>query len=148
MLSRIFVAGDLPRVSTDFWSMGPRAALLCWSGQAVKEGLLDQAGVDRCAHSKDSQLLRARDESAATTLLPKVIEADREQYIDHDVAAPDGLPNARCYEQKQAIWADDANSRFECMVSFGRYIAEVWSNEEKDARERAAAQYAILVNSA
>ncbi|HTQ21592.1 DUF7373 family lipoprotein [Mycobacterium sp.] len=68
--------------------------------------------------------------------------------IDHDLAAPDGLPDARCFEQKPAIWASDANYRYQCLVSFGRYVGHVWSSEEKDVRQRAAAQYAILVNSA
>lgn len=68
--------------------------------------------------------------------------------VDHDVASPDGLSDAKCYEQKNALRADSANSRFICWVPFGRYVAEVSSNGEKDARQRAAAQYAILANSA
>ena len=148
MLSRTFVAGEQPKISAGFGSIGPIAAALCEDGQARKDGLYDQAGVDRCAFSADSQLLRARDEKAAQALLPKLVEADREEFIDHDVAPPVGLPDARCYELKQKIWADNANSRFQCAVSFGRYVAIVWSNEEKDAKQRAAAQYAILVNSA
>jgi hypothetical protein len=54
----------------------------------------------------------------------------------------------KCFEQKQDIVADNANARFVCFVSFGRYVGSVISNEEKDAQQRAAAQYAILVNSA
>jgi serine/threonine kinase PknH len=148
MLSRAFVAGDQPKVSAGFGSMGPRAAALCADSQAVKDGLFKQAGVDRCAFSTDGQLIRARDETAANSVLPKIVDAARAEYIDHDVAPPDGLTNARCFEQKQEIWADNANGRFVCLVSFGRYVASVWSNEEKDARQRAAAQYAILANSA
>jgi hypothetical protein len=45
------------------------------------------------------------------------------------------------------MWADDANNRIHCLVAFGRYVAQVWSNEEGDAHRRASAQYAILVNS-
>ncbi len=148
MLSRLFVAGDVPQISDTFGSMGPRAAAMCANSQSRKDGLFKQAEIDRCAFSKDSQLLRAKDETAATTILPKLIEADRAEFIDHDVPPPDGIKNARCVEQKQAIWADSANIRFVCSVSFGRYIASVWSNEEQDARQRAAAQYAILANSA
>ncbi len=148
MLNRLFVAGEVPQISDTFGSMGPRAANLCANSQGRKDGLFKQAGVDRCAFSKDSQLLRAKDETAATTYLPKLIAADRAEFIDHDVTPPDGIKNAQCVEQKQAIWADNANVRFVCSVTFGRYIASVWSNEEQDARQRAAAQYAILANSA
>jgi hypothetical protein len=148
LLSRALVAGDQPKISASFGSMGPLAVVVCADSQAVKDGLFDQAGVDRCANTPDSQLVRARDETAAKTLLPKVVDAAREEFIDHDVAPPDEVPNARCFERKQAIWADNANGRFGCFVSFGRYVASVVSNEEKDVRQRAAAQYAILVNSA
>jgi serine/threonine protein kinase len=148
MLSRSFIAGEQPKVSAEYGSMGPRAVALCADSGAVKEGLFEQAGVDRCAFSSDSQVLRAKDETAASALLPKLAQSDAEEYVDHEVAPPDGLTNAKCYEQKQKIWSDNDKVRFVCGVSFGRYVAWVWSNEEKDVRQRAAAQYAILVNSA
>jgi serine/threonine kinase PknH len=147
MLSRLFVPGDQPKVSASFASTGPRAAAFCADSQARKDGLFAQAGIDRCAFSEGSQLMRSKDETAATTILPKLAEADRSESIDHDVSSPDGLKDARCFEQKPAIVADNANARFECFVSYGRYIAAVTSNEENDVRQRAAAQYAILVNS-
>jgi serine/threonine kinase PknH len=146
MLTRAFVAGEQPKISDLYGSIGPRAVVFCADTGALKEGLLAQAGVDRCAFTPDSQLLRAQDESAASGLLPKLVQANAED-LDHDVASPDGLNNARCFEQKQEVWSDNAQARFGCGVSFGRYVAFVWSNEEKDARQRAAAQYAILVNS-
>ncbi|MDT5223192.1 MAG: serine/threonine kinase PknH [Mycobacterium sp.] len=148
MLSRLFVSGDQPKVSADFGSMGPRAAMLCADSQPRKDGLYAQAGIDRCAFSTDGQLMRTKDEAAAKTFLPKQIESERAEYIDHDLASPDRLPSARCVEQKAQIVTDNANGRFVCFVQFGRYVAAVWSNEEKDAQQRAAAQYAILFNSA
>lgn len=148
MLSRLFIAGDQPKLSPTFGSMGPHAAAFCADSQAQREGLFDEAGIDRCAFGVDAILLRAKDESAAQAILPKLVEAEREEFIDHDVPGPAELANARCYEQKKEIVADNANARFACFVGFGRYIATVSSNEENDARQRAAAQYAILVNSA
>lgn len=147
MLSRIFVSGDQPKVSATFGNIGPHAALFCQDAQAQKDGLFQQAGVDRCAFSTEGSIVRTKDEATATANVSKFFESDRQEFVDHDVPAPDGVPNAKCYEQKQAIWADNANSRFACYLSFGRYIAQVSSADEKDVRERAAAQYAILVNS-
>src|ERR1700757_4876581 len=147
MLSRVFIAGEQPNISATYGSMGPRAVILCATSVAVKDGLFGSAGVDRCAITPESQLLRAQDDAAASALLPKLVQAEGE-YVDHEVAGPDGLPNARCWERKQVIWSDNANFRFVCGVSFGRYVAFVSRNEEKAARQRAAAQYAILVNSA
>jgi hypothetical protein len=148
MLSRAFVAGQQPAISANYGILGPRAVFLCANSGAVKGELLAEAGVDRCARTPDSELLRARDDAGANALLPKLVDADREGRIDHDIARPEGLSDAECYEQKQSIWAKKPNSRFVCRVAFGRYVARVFSNEEKDVRQRAAAQYAILVNSA
>jgi serine/threonine kinase PknH len=147
MLSRLLVAGEQPKVSATFGSLGPLSADTCADPQALKDGLFGQAGIDLCAFSNNSQLLRAKDETAATTILPKLVEAERSEYVDHDVAPPDGLPSTRCYEQKQDYVADHPDGRFACWLSFGRYVATVSSSEEKDVRRRAAAQYAILVNS-
>jgi len=147
MLSRTFVAGDQPKISDAFWSAGPRAVgVLCSNSQMLKDGLLGQAGVDRCSQGADGFLLRAKDETAAAAALPKLIET-RKESVEHDVAPPDGLANAaRCFETKQELWAQSAKARFMCYVTFGRYVAGMTSGEEKDARRRAAAQYAILVN--
>jgi serine/threonine protein kinase len=148
MLSRAFVVGEQPTISGSYNTRGPRAVILCGGSGAVKDGVLAQAGVDRCTRTPDGELLRARDDAAASALLPKLIDADREVYFDHDIAPPNGVGDARCYEQKEETWKDNPNARFICRVAFGRYAAYVYSNEEKDVRQRAAAQYAILVNSA
>lgn len=146
MLSRAFVAGEQPKISAEYGSMGPRAVVLCANNRAVKDGLFQQSGVDRCAFSTEGILLRVEAEKTAGELLPKLVEADA-QYIDHDVAPPNGIEDARCNEQKKEVWADNEKVRFQCLVAFERYVAVVFSNEEQDARQRAAAQYAILVNS-
>jgi serine/threonine kinase PknH len=148
MLSRVFVAGDLPPISAEFGTRGPRAAIECAGSADVIDGNYDEAGVDRCTGSPDGQLLRAKDEDAAKALLPKLVDADRDVYIEKDIAGPDGLSSdiAKCYEQKQRFWKDNESARYVCQVTYGRYIGLVYSGEEKDVRQRAAAQYAILAN--
>jgi len=146
MVSRLFVPAEEPKISAEFGSQGPRAAALCEDAEAGKQGLFEQAGVDRCAFSIDSTLVRTKDEATATAMLPKFAESERAEFIDHDIAPPDGLKDAKCFEQKPEIWSDNANARFACYLSYGRYIASVSSNEEKDVHQRAAAQYALLVN--
>ena len=150
MLSRVFVAGDLPPISAEFGTRGPRAAIECAGSADVIDGTYDKAGVDRCTGSRDGQLLRAKDEDAAKALLPQLVDAARDVYIERDIAGPDGLSSdvARCYEQKQRFWKDNESGRYVCQVTFGRYVGLVSSGEEKDVHQRAAAQYAILANSA
>ena len=147
ILTRVFTTDQQPKISADFGSMGPRAAELCENSEPHKEHLFEQAEVDRCAFSNDAQILRAADEGAASDLLSKTVRSYAGTRIDHDVPAPEGIADARCYEQNQEIWADSANLRFVCNVTYRRYLATVWSNEEDDVRQRAAAQYAILANS-
>lgn len=148
MLRRAFVAGEQPPISGTHGTLGPRAVITCQGPAVLKAGLFEKAGVDRCAITPDGNLLRARDDAAAEDLLPRIVDANRQTRIDRDIAPPDGVDNAHCYEQKQSLWKDRPNARFACAVTFGRYVAFVRSAQEDDVRQRGAAQYAILVNSA
>ena len=148
MLRRAFVAGQQPAVSSTYFTVGPRAVFTCEGPPVVQADLFAQAGVDRCTITQDTNLFRARDDAAARKLMPAINNANRQLRIDHEIASPDGLPDAYCYEQKRSFWADHPDNRFICDVVFGRYVSSVASNDENDARQRGAAQYAILVNSA
>jgi hypothetical protein len=76
-----------------------------------------------------------------------MVQAQTER-VQREVAPPANVPKAQCFEYKQNIWAGTERLRFRCGVIYGRYVAWVNSAEENDVRQRAAAQYAILVNSA
>ncbi|MEU1205883.1 serine/threonine-protein kinase [Nocardia sp. NPDC005825] len=147
MLHRAFVTNDQQLISPTYGSIGPRAASLCENAQPHRDRLSEKAGIDRCATTNESNVLRARDEDAARTFLTGTVKSDRAEYIKRDIDAPPKLGAARCFEAKDSIWAADANVRFQCGVTFGRHIAFVWSNDEQDVRRRAAAQYVILANS-
>ncbi|MEV2221371.1 hypothetical protein AB0E01_16010 [Nocardia vinacea] len=60
------------------------------------------------------------------------------------VPAPAGLVDVRCTD---ALNFRDAPSRFDCLLRHGRYVALVFSRDYRDVQQRAAAQYALLVNS-
>ncbi|MDT5328397.1 MAG: serine/threonine kinase PknH, partial [Mycobacterium sp.] len=148
MLRRAFVAGQQPAVSRTYFTVGPRAVFTCEGPAVLEAGLFADAGVDRCTITPETNMFRVRDDTAATKLLPNIVDVNRQVKIDHDIAPPGGLPDARCYEQKQSLWTDHPNNRFICLVAFGRYVSSVASNDENDVRQRGAAQYTILVNSA
>ena len=65
--------------------------------------------------------------------------------LDHPIDGPKGLPDAKCFERKKDAYKDTA-SRFTCNVRPDRFVAAVFSADEADVRQRAAAQYALLVN--
>lgn len=148
MLGRMFVEAGQPVVSEFTGTLGVRGSALCADSVARKDGLFGEAGVDRCAVTQGSQLLRAKDNAAATALLPKLVQAGTDQYIEREVPAPANVPNVQCFEQKKEVWADTERLRFQCGVSYDRYVAWVNSADENDVRQRAASQFAILANSA
>ncbi|MEV6770185.1 hypothetical protein AB0N05_16330 [Nocardia sp. NPDC051030] len=103
--------------------------------------LIETGGIDAIARVSDGALqFRARDTDAATEVMTDP------RYRDGQPAdAPAGVPDARCTENSSNTIAAE---RFTCMVRHGRYIARVASAQLQDAKQRAAAQYGLLVNSA
>lgn len=147
MLSRAFIADDVPPQSSGFTTLGPRAVFVCGNSEETQNNLLVDAGVDRCAITTGSLLLRTKDEDAATEFRSRALDAAKVDSVEQDIDPPTGFDSVNCYETKKEFWADNDNARYQCMVTYGRYYAGVISNEQDDVRQRAAAQYAILVNS-
>ncbi|MFF2552640.1 hypothetical protein ACFVUS_16660 [Nocardia sp. NPDC058058] len=99
--------------------------------------LLEVGGIDAVARvSEGGLVVRARDPKAATVVLNDLRTA-----AGQTTAAPAGVPDAFCVENQSAT------PRFSCTVRSGRYVAQVGSAQLQDAHQRAAAQFAILVNS-
>lgn len=146
MVSRLLIDGKTPPFGTQLQSLGAHASTLCASSPVIQQNLFGKAGVDRCAGMSGGTVMRTRDEAAAKELLHTTFEAESAEYVDHQITTPQGVPDVICSEQKPAFWKDNANARFNCSLSYGRYVAAVSSNEELDVRQRAAAQYALLVN--
>lgn len=106
---------------------------------AVSRALFDKAGIDRVSYGA-GQLNRARDADSARAFLDTA-------YVDqvrHPIASPPGLPNAQCTQYRGP---DLHKFPFDCHVTFGRYVASVWSQQQQDVYQRISAQYAILANS-
>ncbi|MGW0324554.1 DUF7373 family lipoprotein [Nocardia sp. NPDC003183] len=100
----------------------------------------DRGGVDSVANSYSTTLFRFRDEAAALafgTTWQNTLSA-----AAHPVAAPEGLPQARCAERR----AGSAPALTRCYVSYRRYGAFVSGAEPAGVRQQAAAQYALLAN--
>ncbi|MEC3913266.1 DUF7373 family lipoprotein [Nocardia sp. CDC160] len=118
----------------------PRGDLHFAEDPAAVADMYRRAGVDRIAYG-GTTLTRARDPEAARRLLAE--DAAPSKFWRH-ADSPKGLPIAHCQEYhgpKQDV------VRYWCGVSFGRYVADAWSNQLVDAQQRISAQYMILVNS-
>ncbi|MEV6061695.1 DUF7373 family lipoprotein [Nocardia asteroides] len=63
----------------------------------------------------------------------------------YPVPAPTGMVDVNCAESARGSSAPV--TRFSCRLRYGRYVAVVFSRDYQDVQHRAAAQYALLVNS-
>ncbi len=81
-------------------------------------------------------LLRARDAAA----LGPFVEAAF-GHVDNPADPPPHVPGATCGRNKGTV-----GEYFLCIIVYRRYVARVYSGDLQDAHEKAAAQYALLVN--
>jgi hypothetical protein len=141
--------GIEPTLSKSVGTYGPNGALTNQTERQHKARVYETAGVDRLALWYDdklgySEILRARDPDAATKLLNDLIATNADPDVPID--GPRGLPDAKCFENKNPDESGQPELRFYCKVPYDRYVAVVSSADQADVRQRAAAQYALLVN--
>ncbi|MFD4442686.1 hypothetical protein ACFWPK_23225 [Nocardia sp. NPDC058519] len=118
--------------------------------QHLNDALYSETGADRFTRSWGTELIRTHDEESAETLRNKVIDL----LVPSSSAAdsPPKLPDTKCAENTDPRLKDrfvdtGERKRFQCAVSYRRYVAVVEADQIQDAHQRAAAQYALLANS-
>jgi hypothetical protein len=139
--------GTEPPLSTSVASYGPNGARQVQNQGEMKDRAYENAGVDQAALWIDpklggSSLLRARDRDAAITLMGEEIATDAD--IDHPVDGVRGLSDSKCFALKPDSSTDAPGLQVECYVQYDRYVAGTYGGDQVDARQRAAAQYALL----
>jgi hypothetical protein len=102
--------------------------------------LFKDAGVESVS-LRGTMVLRARDSASAADLVDGLATnaSAAGATLIQGVA---GLPNARCVDAGTDTY--QTQPRFECFASAGRYAYETSSEQQDDARKKAAAQYLIL----
>ncbi|GAB3207369.1 DUF7373 family lipoprotein [Nocardia tengchongensis] len=134
----------LPRPAGDRTASGFSGALDAHSAlhdedkPDTAQALFDKDGVDAVGYGAGA-LYRTRDAAAAKDLRDL-------EYVDkfhHPIDSPVGLPGARCVKYHGP---DTHAFPFACTVSYGRFAAQVWSQQQQDAFQRISAQYAMLAN--
>ena len=103
---------------------------------------VDQAGVWIDPNLGGSSLLRARDRDAAIKLMDVEVATDAD--IDHPIDGVPGLADSKCFALKPESFEGTPGFKFECYVQYDRFVAGTYSGDDADARQRAAAQYALL----
>ncbi|TQM32251.1 DUF7373 family lipoprotein [Nocardia bhagyanarayanae] len=115
---------------------GPRAAYL-W-GSRKRPGTAEAIG-----YSGFNLLARYPDPAAARDAFTIATRQDADNGL-RPIPGPDRLDDVRCAENPEP----DAlgMTRFICRVLYGRYYAAIAARELGSARQKAAAQYGLLVN--
>lgn len=145
MFSRVLTDED-PQIGPKIVRYSAPASRLCANSGAIRDDFFGETGVDRCANSPGSLVLRTRDDGAAKTLVSKfAAQPAGDDVVETPLEAPEGVPDAVCFKHTPKDPAGGEPS-FGCLVTYGRYTASVSGESEVDIRQRAAAQYALLVN--
>ncbi|MFB8008784.1 hypothetical protein [Nocardia sp. NPDC056000] len=122
---------------------GPRGITHLF-GQGGAAEKFEPDPIERAAFIGDWWLMRLSDLAHTRSMHDRVVAAATANG-DTPVATPAGVPDAACFRGKDV--PDNAReTRYRCFLMDGRYWAVVSGQDEKTARQRAAAQYALLVN--
>ncbi|MFE3193838.1 hypothetical protein ACFXHA_32880 [Nocardia sp. NPDC059240] len=121
-------------------------------GEPVADGWLNPPGegdsipVERLAIVDWDDLIRLPDAVSATKALRKL--RARLVGAGYDaVSPPPGVPDAGCYRNAAVTTDAQRELGYVCWVMDGRYVANVHGADETAVHQKAAAQYALLVNS-
>lgn len=125
-------------------SYGPRGIEQLFGRVPVTEKTSDKDDVERAAFVGDWWLLRLHSAAGARKMYLRLV-ADAKTKRDV-LTPPDGLGDAACFRVRDAT-DKDRDTRNYCFILDGQYWAVVSAADENTLRRRAAAQYALLVNS-
>ncbi|MFE3026449.1 DUF7373 family lipoprotein [Nocardia tengchongensis] len=129
----------------------PRGYLHYVEAPEVWRPLLDTNGVDRVSTAATGGLLfRTRDDKSARALWSGI-----SSLTPSSAESPDQDPDTTCTRTTTpgidypwvAYSAWNHKNKYICTVRYHRYVAQVASDQLVDARQKAAAQYALLANS-
>ncbi|MEC3913283.1 DUF7373 family lipoprotein [Nocardia sp. CDC160] len=139
-----------PHAETEITST-PRGLIHTIDNQPSWKTLLDNNGVDYTATTRNGALLlRAKDPKAATAVW-STITGGGPTPIDKATDVPDTSCVESTKGNKPQRFDDedawDKSDRFVCLLHYDRYVAVVAGAQLADVTQRAAAQYALLVNS-
>jgi hypothetical protein len=131
---------DQPPVSATFAVYGPTGALRDAPASIRKDKLYQKWGVDRLAVSGDQHLYRVRDRQAALDMLGEFTAQSAGQ--EHEIEADPNIPDERCFQADNPVPSVPA---FMCRVVVDNFYTLVRADTASSAKEKAAAQYALLV---
>lgn len=146
LLARVVVADRSGRIPDpeNFAVYGPTYMIHTADRQLERRRLLEESGFEKLALIDNSSVARTRDAAGADRLLRGLIDTAGDHYDEH--IAPSDVPGAKCLRLNDK-GDPQRHYRYRCFVPYKRYVASVSSDNETEARQKVAAQYALLANS-
>jgi hypothetical protein len=126
-------------VSEKFAVYGPTGASHFQPPMFRKDRLYDKWGVDRLAVSGFQNLFRVRDHEAAREMLAEVTAEVSNR--EHEIDADPNVPDERCF---QANNPPPNLPPYVCRIVFQNFYTSVRAKTAVSAKQKAAAQYALL----
>ncbi|MFD3743526.1 hypothetical protein [Nocardia sp. NPDC058633] len=115
---------------------GPRGALIFTDDQQAAVALYREVGLVAMGVD-DSAVYRTADAAAAAKLSAATAAQTLATAGWKGAPAPDGVPGAAC-------WTDSDASRWACLVSAGRHVAQIWATSQSEAHSLTGEQHRAL----
>ncbi|WP_067818970.1 DUF7373 family lipoprotein [Nocardia inohanensis] len=143
LLTRLVRTGDDIPDQRDFAVYGPRAFAVSSLDPAADAKRYRDAGVDSIAVSGNKYLYQLPDSAAAGKFAARLTaDPTVSKYVP--AAGVADTPEISCFQATQANPTVAGARRFRCVIPHGKFVAEVFSNQEPDVQQLAAAEYAVL----
>ncbi|WP_306356514.1 MULTISPECIES: hypothetical protein [unclassified Nocardia] len=143
LLPRLIKTGDYTPHDRLFAVYGPRAYSLLVDNPADALANYSSRGVSSVAVSDNKFLFQLSDSAQAADVVAYLASVDDGLgYVP--LRGVSGVPDITCHRATQPSTTQKEARRFRCLIARDEFVAQVFSNQETDVRQLAAAQYAAL----
>lgn len=146
LLSRLVSTGSQVLDPRQFAVYSPRGYAVLGTAPASDAQDYDSQGVKAIAVSDNKYLYRMRDADAARDFTAHLTDTPTVSKYKPMRGVP-GAPSISCFKATQPNPTVAGARQFRCLITYEGFVAEVFSDQESDVRQLAAAQYAVLKGS-
>ncbi|MFB8002174.1 hypothetical protein [Nocardia sp. NPDC056000] len=143
LLTKLVKTSDAHPDQHDFAVYGPRTFALLGADPAAATREYDARGVESIAVSDNKYLYQLRDTAAARDFVDH-LASDPTVSKYAPMAGVSGAPEVACFRAGKPNPTVVSARRFRCLIPHDALVAEVFSEQEPDVRQLAAAEYVLL----
>lgn len=143
LLTKLVKTGDAHPDQHDFAVYAPRAFAVLGTDPAVTAREFDTRGVKSIAVSNNKYLYQLRDAAAARDFTG-FLASDPTVSNYGSMAGVSGAPEIACFKAAKPNPTVVSARRFRCLIPHDTLVSEVFSEQELDVRQLAAAEYVLL----